>query len=85
MGEGIQQVVDAITGPGNLPGAEVCLATLLVEVGEQHVQQQGNNARNDDDTRGDTIHEAQRRLPAEITCGRLEGRLIAPMFSQLGV
>ena len=42
--------------PAQLPGAEVLLPALFIEIGKDKEQQQGDNARYDDHTGGDVIH-----------------------------
>ena len=49
---GVESEVQRVGAPTELPGAEVGLAALLVEVSEDEEQQQGHNPREDDHIRG---------------------------------
>ena len=45
-----------VGGPGDLPGAKVSLATLLVKVGEYEEEQQRHDARHYDHVDGNRFH-----------------------------
>jgi hypothetical protein len=68
IAECVESIMNGIAGPGDLPGAKVGLAALLVKVGEQQAEQQGDYARNNNDTGGDRIHEARRASHEGLIC-----------------
>ena len=45
--EGIERIMQWSSSPGQLPGAEIHLPALFVEVGEEQEEQQRDDARND--------------------------------------
>ena len=48
--------MQSVCSPAQLPSAKILLPALLVQVGKNKEQQQGDNARYDDHTGGDVIH-----------------------------
>ena len=59
---GIQDIVERVSSPAQLPGAEVVLPGLLVEVSENQKEQQGYHGRHYQQTNCDAVHGAK-QLP----------------------
>ena len=56
---GIKDVVERVSSPSQLPGAEVVLPGLLVEVSENQKEQQSDNGRYYKQTNRDAVHGAK--------------------------
>ena len=54
--EKIKNVVQRVRRPRKLPRTEILLPALLVEIGENKKQQEGNNPRDNDRRDFDTVH-----------------------------
>jgi len=68
-----------------IPPSAVSLLALLVEIGKQKAQQECNNARNDYDRGGDTVHGVLRRPGAPTLVSDFERKLIAYVFIAQGM
>src|SRR5262249_23135637 len=60
----IQAKAQGVKRPRHLPGTKILLPALLIEVGEQQEQQQGNYPGNDHQTDGEATHTARNRSPS---------------------
>src|SRR5580700_2776430 len=79
----MEYVMQRIGCPRQLPGAEIRLPALLIQVGEDQEQQHRDQSRNHHHADDDAVHEAWRTLPAEID-RRLRRRLIPNVFTAWG-
>jgi hypothetical protein len=77
--------MNGITGPGNLPGAEVGLAALQIKVGEERTQQQSNNAGDDYDTGSNIIHEGPAKISRVDLKWKLGRKPMTNIFTGQGV
>ncbi len=62
---GIQDVVERVSSPAQLPGAKVVLPGLLVEVSEDQKEQQSNHGGHNDHTDRDAVHGAKQQPQPE--------------------
>ena len=63
---GVEDVMERVSSPSQLPGAEVVLPGLLVEVSENQEEQQSNNGRHYKQTNRDAVHGAKTATSARV-------------------
>ncbi len=69
--------MERISSPAQLPGAEIRLPALLVQVREHEKQQQGYNARQDQSADDDGIHEMTDTTPSSVARGEDSTLMVA--------
>src|ERR1700684_447681 len=57
---GVESIVQCVESPGQLPGAEVLLPALLVQISEEQYQQQGHDPGNDHHTEYKSVHDRRK-------------------------
>ena len=63
---GVEDVMERVSSPSQLPGAEVVLPGLLVKVSEHQEEQQSYNGRHYEQTNCDAVHGAETATSARV-------------------
>ena len=63
---GVENIVERIGSPSQLPGAKIVLPGLLIEVSENQEEQQGYHTGDNNHTDRDAVHGAKAGIQAKL-------------------